>query len=483
MGRILVVDDEKNVLASFEKMLIGRGHEVTTAQRAEQALAMLDSLAPDVVLMDIRMPGMSGLDAFQKIQRVRPKLPVIVMTGYGTTDSAIEATKLGAFEYVIKPFDPAVLLRIIDQALESVRLMKEHVTLAGEPDPPAGDAIIGETPLMQEVYKAIGRVAQTDATVLIRGETGTGKELVARAIYQHSRRSRATLVLLNCAAIPETLLESELFGHERGAFTGADARRIGKLEQANGGTIFLDEIGEIPPPIQVKMLRVLQERRFERVGGNETIHTDIRLIAATNRNLEQAIVEGRFREELFHRLNVVTIHVPPLRERRGDIPLLTRHFVGRFSRQLGIEPAIVTDEALKLLLAQAWMGNVRELEHCIHRALIFARGYPVKADDVRRALEIDEGAQEPGPGQRNIMLPEDEETLRGIIRRHLSTHVAGVAHRDASDLVDRILVVEALRLTDGNQTRAAKLLGLTRPTLQAKMQRHGVRRRTTISDD
>jgi nitrogen regulation protein NR(I) len=484
VGKILVVDDEKNVLASFEKMLTRRGHEVTTAQRAEHALAIIETETPDVVLMDIRMPGMTGLDAFQRIQALRPRLPVIVMTGYGTTDSAIEATKLGAFEYVLKPFDPAVLLRIIDQALESVRLMKDQIVLAGEPNPPAGDAIIGETLVMQEVYKAIGRVAQTEATVLIRGETGTGKELVARAIYQHSRRSRAPLLLLNCAAIPETLLESELFGHERGAFTGADARRIGKLEQANGGTIFLDEIGDIPPAIQVKILRVLQEMRFERVGGNDTIRTDIRVIAATNRNLEQAIADGRFREDLFHRLHVVTIHVPPLRDRREDIPLLVRHFVGRFSRQMGIEPAIVTEGALQILFSQTWMGNVRELEHCIHRALIYARGYPIKAADVRYALELEAEKESLDSARADrLVTSEEEESLRGIIRRHLGGHAGGTAHRDVSELIDRLLVAEALRLTDGNQTRAARLLGLTRPTLQAKMLRHGIRRKTSILGD
>jgi nitrogen regulation protein NR(I) len=482
MGKILVVDDEANVLASFEKMLARRGHEVATAGRADKALAMLDAVGPDVVLLDIRMPGMSGLEAFRKIQAMKPKLPVIVMTGYGTTDSAIEATKLGAFEYVIKPFDPAVLLRIIDQALETVRLMQGQVTLAGQPDPPAGDAIIGETPPMQAVYKAIGRVAQTDATVLIRGETGTGKDLVARAIYQHSRRSHAPLLLLNCAAIPETLLESELFGHERGAFTGADARRIGKLEQAAGGTIFLDEIGDIPLGIQVKLLRALQEMCFERVGGNETIHTDIRMIAATNRNLEQAIAQGRFREDLFHRLNVVTIHVPPLRDRRDDIPLLTKHFMGRFSRQLGMDQPMMTEEGVQLLLSQPWKGNVRELEHCVHRALIFARGYPVQANDIRRALEIEEGNVESNVGRR-IVPPDDEETLRAIVRRHLSSHSGATAHREACDLIDKLLIAEALRLTDGNQTRAAKILGLTRPTLQAKMLRHGIRRRTSILDD
>jgi nitrogen regulation protein NR(I) len=484
MGKILVVDDEANVLASFERMLKGRGHEVVTARKAEPALALLEKENPDLVLMDIRMPGMSGLEAFRRIKRIRPRLPVIVMTGYGTTDSAIEATKIGAFEYVIKPFDPETLLRLIDQALECVRLMQGEVALARTPDLPTGEAIIGETAVMQEVYKAIGRVAPTDATVLIRGETGTGKELVARAIYQHSRRSESPLLLLSCAAIPETLLESELFGHERGAFTGADSRRIGKLEQASGGTILLDEIGDIPMGIQVKILRVLQERCFERIGGNDTISTDLRIIAATNRNLERAIAEGRFREDLYHRLNVVTIYIPRLRDRRDDIPLLTDYFLSRFAGQLHVERPILTEEARHVLRSYQWPGNVRELEHCIHRALIFARGYPIQAEDVRRVVGSppDENRFGTRLGGRGTTM-EEEEVLRSVVRQHLTSMPGASPHRDVLDLVDRLLVVEALRVTQGNQTHAAKLLGLTRPTLQAKMQRYGIRRETSVRDD
>jgi nitrogen regulation protein NR(I) len=484
MGKILVVDDEVDVLAAIQKMLDLGGHEVVTARKAESALEMLEEQDPDVVLMDIRLPGMSGLEAFKRIRQLRPRLPVVVMTGYGTTDSAIEATKLGAFEYVIKPFRPQILLKIIDQALECVRLMQGQVALARMPDAPAGDAIIGETPVMQEVYKAIGRVAQTDATVLVRGETGTGKELVARAIYQHSRRSQAPMLLINIAAVPEPLLESEFFGHERGAFTGASSRRIGKLERAIGGTVFLDEIGDIPHGIQVKILRVLQERQFERVGGNDTIEADIRVIAATNHNLERAIAEGRFREDLYHRLHVVTIHVPPLRDRHEDIPLLTNYFVGRFAQRLQLERPALTEAALQVLCSHPWPGNVRELEHCVQRAVIFSRGYPIQAQDVHRALERQEDdARSVTKASLHGTTTKEEEDLRTFIREYLASHGGESTYREIMDLIEKLLVVEALRRTGGNQTRAAQLLGLARPTFQTKMQRFGIRRETPYQED
>ena len=333
MSRILVVDDERNVLLGFEEVLRPEGHEVITSTHAQEALEHIEAEEFDLVILDIRMPGMSGLDALKRIKQGHPKLPVIIMTGEGTMETAIEATKCGAFDYHLKPFEPADMIRTIEKALQCTRLMKGQVAL-GRQNAAAGDAIIGQSLPMQEVYKAIGRVAQTDATVLIRGESGTGKELVARAVYQHSLRSEAPLSVVNCVAIPETLLESELFGYEKGAFTGATARRIGKFEQASGGTIFLDEIGDMPLSIQAKILRVLQEKEFERLGGNQTIRVDVRVLTATNRDLEIAISEGAFREDLFYRLNVVTIQVPPLRERREDIPTLVDYFLERSAREL-----------------------------------------------------------------------------------------------------------------------------------------------------
>jgi len=473
MGRILIVDDEPNVLSSFEKLLTGQGHLVATASRADQALDRLASESPELIVMDVFLPGMNGLDAFRRIKEKQPRLPVIIMTGYGSAEVAIEATKLGAFDYHLKPFEPDEMLRTIERALESVRLMQRQVELDPDTLPPSSDAIIGQGPGMQDVFKAIGRVAQTDATVLIRGETGTGKELVARALYQHSLRSQAPLVIVNCVAIPETLLESELFGYEKGAFTGAASRRIGKFEQAHRGTIFLDEIGDLPLGTQAKILRLLQERSFERVGGNETIRVDVRVLAATNRDLEKAISEGKFREDLYHRLDVVTIRIPPLRERRDDITRLIDFFLNRFARQFGIDPPPLAPDALEILRRHPWPGNVRELEHCIQRTMIFTRGHAIQADDVRRALE---GHDEPSRAA-----PETDD-LRPIVQRYLQSCSGTAAHESFVDAVDKLLVAEALRLTDGNQTRAARLLGLTRPTLQAKMQKHGIHRETGVRE-
>ena len=471
MNKILVVDDEASVLASFEKMLSGQGHQVLTARRADAALELLPLVEPDLLIMDIRMPGMDGLEAFRRIRAGNARLPVILMTGYSTTEYAIEAMKLGAFDYQVKPFEPEELLRLIDRALEGYRLMQRQVAFDPATPPDAGDALVGQSPLMQEVYKQIGRAAQTDAAVLIQGETGTGKELVARAIYQHSRRHAAPLLMINCAAIPDTLLETELFGHEKGAFTGALARRVGRFEQANGGTLFLDEIGDISPATQAKILRVLQDQHFDRLGGGEPIHTDVRLLAATNRHLEQAIAAGQFREDLYYRLKVVAISLPPLRERHEDIPKLAEYFTARFARQLKVDPPSLSADSIALLCSHPWPGNVRELEHCLHRALIATGGYPIQAEDLRRAL-----GSAPATTDR-LTAPED---LLTQVREYLKSHSGPATHERFLEQVDRLLVAEALRQTGGNQTQAAKLLGLTRPTLQAKMNKHGLRREVSV---
>ncbi len=470
MGRILVVDDEPGVLNAFREMLTGLGHDVVTATDGETALDRVRDSSPDVVVSDVCMPGMSGLDLFRNIQLVNPRLPLIIMTGQGTMETAIEATKLGAFDYQLKPFEPEAMVGVIERALESVRLMRRGVELNPSATPGAGDAIVGDSPGMQEVLKAIGRVAATDATVLIRGESGTGKELVARAIYQHSLRADMPLLVVNCAAIPEPLLESELFGHERGSFSGAYVRRIGKFEQAHGGTIFLDEIGDIPLPVQPKILRVLQQREFERVGGNKTIEVGVRLLAATNRDLEQAMAASAFREDLYHRLNVVTINIPPLRERRGDIPKLVAYFLERYAHELNIERPVMSDEAFAELRSHDWPGNVRELEHCIYRTLIFTRGYPIQANDIRRARGDAVAAEGPDDGVV-------QQTLLHVVRHYLDDHCGeGTCERLVAE-VERQLISEALRRTDGNQTHAARLLGLTRPTLHAKIQRYGIANR------
>ncbi len=467
MSKILIVDDERSVRMAFASILAGEGHDVATADEAETALALLGREDCDLVVMDICLPGMNGLDALARIQEMRPRMPVIVMTGHGTTETAIEATKRGAYDYHLKPFDPAAMLQTIGKALEGARLMKGQIAL-GPPAAAASDAIIGRCQTMQQVYKAIGRVAQTDATVLIRGESGTGKELVARAIYQHSKRSHMPLFVVNCAAIPETLLESELFGYEPGAFTGAVARRIGKFEQAHSGTILLDEIGDIPAGIQVKILRLLQDRTFQRLGGNQTIRVDVRVICATNRRLEKAMAEGSFREDLFHRLNVVVVQIPPLRERREDVPLLVDYFLDRFSRELEIEKPPVAEAALETLVNYPWPGNVRELEHVIHRVLIFTRGYTIQASDLPRALV------RPGAAAATTGDAESDRQWLELIRAHLSSHAGPHAHDQLLETVERLLLTEALGRTRGNQTHAARLLGLARPTLHAKMQKFGL---------
>jgi nitrogen regulation protein NR(I) len=468
MNKILVVDDERNVLSGFEELLGSEGHLVTTARHAQEALEQIEAEEFDLVILDIRMPGMNGLDALQQIVQGHPKLPVIIMTGEGTMETAVEATKRGAFDYHLKPFEPTDMLQTIEKALQCTRLMKGHVALGRKDPAAAGDAIIGQSSPMQEVYKAIGRVAQTDATVLIRGESGTGKELVAQAIYQHSLRSAAPLSVVNCVAIPETLLESELFGYEKGAFTGATARRIGKFEQANGGTIFLDEIGDMPLGIQSKILRVLQEKKFERLGGNQTIHVDVRVLTATNRDLEIAIAEGAFREDLYYRLDVVTIWVPPLRERREDISALVDYFLQRTAQELHVDKPPLAEDAMELLQSHSWPGNVRELQHCIQRAMIHTKGYPIQAANLQVAFDLDSGC-----------MPEeianlDDERLLDIVQRWLSSHAGVHAYEGFMEKAERLLLAEALKRTQGNQTRAAELLGLTRPTLHAKMQKQGL---------
>jgi nitrogen regulation protein NR(I) len=467
MSKILVVDDETGVRNAFQDMLVDLGHEVLTASTGEAGLDLVRRDPPQVVVTDLSMPGMGGLEAFRQIRAIDPKLPVIIMTGRGTMDTAIEATKLGAFDYQLKPFEPEAMLAAIARALESVRLMQRGVALNPEAPVSAADAIIGESTVMQEVFKSIGRVAPTDATVLIRGESGTGKELVARAIYQHSLRAAAPLLVVNCVAIPETLLESELFGYERGAFTGANSRKIGKFEQAHGGTIFLDEIGDIPASVQAKLLRVLQQRTLQRVGGNETIQVDVRILAATNRPLERAIADNLFREDLYHRLNVVSVTMPPLGDRRGDIPKLVQYFLDRYSLELKIERPVISDEALDVICKADWPGNVRQLEHCIYRVLIFTRGYPIQVGDVYRARDSDQTVQQP-------FAQSLEQSLGELVGRYLDVRIGERAHEELLDQLDRLLIEEALRRTNGNQTHAAQLLGLSRPTLHAKMQRHGI---------
>jgi len=476
LSTILIIDDDDQLRKSFEKLLLEEGYQVRTAASGEAGLSQIRQQAFDLVLLDVRLPGMSGIDTYRAIQQIESRLPVIIMTAFGTTDTAIEATKLGAFDYLIKPFDIPEMLMIIRRALETGRFMRSRVNLNTDAGNEVDDAIIGQSPAMREVYKAIGHVSATNATVLIRGESGTGKELVARAIYQHSQRSHKPFQVINCVAIPETLLESELFGYERGAFTGATMRKIGKIEQAQHGTVFLDEIGDMPLSIQAKILRLLQEKRIERLGGRETIPVDVRIIAATNRNLEVAIEEERFREDIYYRLKVVTIWLPPLRERLEDIPALLAYILNRRAKEMGIPNPGITEEAIRILNRYSWPGNVRELANALQRVLIFNHGAPITAEDIQKAL----GEQ---PVDKNRNREKRDECIQQWIRQELA---AGSGENLFNDCVDRfssMLIAEALNLSGGNRSNAARLLGLSRPTLHSKIEKYHLQLKTAVDAD
>ncbi|MBA3029759.1 MAG: sigma-54-dependent Fis family transcriptional regulator [Desulfobacteraceae bacterium] len=474
MSTVLVIDDDDQLRKSFQKLLEEEGYGVLSAASGEAGIKLVEKQIPDLVIVDLRLPGMNGLETFKHIHKMEPKLPVIIMTAYGTTDIAIEATKNGVFDYILKPFDIPDMLDLVKNGLEVGRFMRAHIEMNIEPDKASREAIIGRSQPMQETYKSIGRVSSTEATVLIRGESGTGKELTARAIYQHSLRSEKPFLVINCVAIPETLLESELFGYEKGAFTGATHRRIGKIEQASGGTIFLDEIGDMPFSLQAKILRLLEEKSIERIGGRETIPVDVRIIAATNRNLESAIQNGSFREDLYYRLKVVTLWLPSLRERKGDINLLAQYFIARYTAELEMENPGITVEAKDTLNNYPWPGNVRELANTIHKAIIFNRGAPISQEDIRQAIV------EKVVGN-NVSEVNDNEALRRIIRRELSAETGGENIFDHyMDKIAGIIIGETLQITDGNRSRAAKLLGLSRPTLHTKIEKYQLKFETLV---
>jgi nitrogen regulation protein NR(I) len=476
MSTILIVDDDDQLRRSFHKLLAEEGYTVASAASGEEGLRNIPKAMPDLVILDMRLPGMNGLEAFRAIHRLEPKLPVIIMTAFGTTEHAIEATKLGAFDYVLKPFDIPGMLGIIQQALEAGRFMRSPVDMDGAPGKTSREAIIGRSRPMQDVYKAIGRVSSTEATVLIRGESGTGKELVARAVYSHSQRAGKPFQVINCVAIPENLLESELFGFEKGAFTGAAHRRVGKIEQAHGGTVFLDEIGDMPFGIQSKILRLLQEKSIERLGGRETIAVDVRIIAATNRDLEEALQQGRFREDLYYRLKVVTITLPPLRERPEDIPLLAEYFIARHAAELDMDNPGITPEAVAALAGHRWPGNVRELANALQKALIFNRGAPIQLKEITQAV----GG---GNDRRLSSTRETDQVLRRWAREAIAASEDGGKFDALMDHVAGILVGEALTMTRGNRSQAARLLGLSRPTLHSKIEKYGLRLKTSVEDE
>ncbi len=474
MPLLLVVDDEPSILTAFRRAF-GRQAEVLTADSASDGLALAQERRPDVIILDVHLPDMTGLEALRRLRAVDARTPVVFITGKSTTDTAIEATKLGAYEYLLKPLELAELRRVVERALAISRLV--HVPAVVADDEPAdhrADAIVGRCPAMQRVYKDVGRVAAQDITVLITGESGTGKELVARAIYQHSRRAAGPFLAINCAAIPETLLESELFGHEKGAFTGADRRRIGKFEQCSGGTLFLDEVADLSPLTQSKMLRLLQEQRFERLGGNETIQTDVRLLAATNQDMAQMVAQGKFRQDLYYRLSGFTIHLPPLRERADDLALLVQHYLRRLNRELGKNVEGITPEALEALRRYAWPGNIRELQSALRQAILETTGTVLLPEFLppiirKGGMEVPVTSDGPLPGTG----ADADVPLKHFIDDRLQAGSEDL-YDEALRRMERILLTRVLQHTGGNQLQAARILGITRGSLRTKIRDLGI---------
>ena len=487
MDKVLLIDDEADVQYSFRRIFDSPEIELATATSGEEGLKIVPRFKPDLVLMDIRMGGMNGLETLRRLRQIDAKLPVIMMTAYGTTQTAIEAMKLGAYDYLLKPFEVPKLKQIVFSALKAARDMKQVVSyqpLLESEDYDLG--IVGRSEQMQNVFKLIGQLSSSIATALITGESGTGKELVARAIYHHSQRANQPFVAINCAAIPENLLESELFGHEKGAFTGASSQRIGKFEQCDHGTIFLDEIGDMSLPTQTKILRVLQSGTFERVGGNQPIRVDVRVIAATNKPLEQAVASKSFREDLFYRLNVVRIEIPPLRERREDIRLLVNYFLKKFAQQQKQAPKSISTDVLAALEQYQWPGNVRELENAIQRALVVAKGEAILLMDLPPEIlnersPVAQLALSPGvagavPATSVAAHPGDVPSLA----RALFQCARRESKLKVIPAVERELIIQALIETQGNQVQAAKLLGITRATLRKRVDKFGIKQELAI---
>jgi two-component system nitrogen regulation response regulator GlnG len=468
MPKLLIVDDEEALCYSFQRVLSAEGaYEVRTAGTAAQGWELFQSEGADVVVLDLQLPDRTGLELFHDLRAHDPHCPVIFMTAHGTADTAIEAMKHGAFDYQVKPVDLEHFTQILGRAFETARMMRVPALL---PPDREGDRITATSRVMQEMCKTIGRIAPQDVTVLICGESGTGKELVARALYQHSRRAEKPFLAINCAAIPETLLESELFGHERGAFTGADRRRIGKFEQCDGGTLFLDEIGDMPLRLQAKMLRVLQDQRFERLGGQETVQTDVRILAATNQNLPRLVEEGRYRSDLYYRLSMVKIDIPPLRARQGGLEELAHEFLYRYAREMGIEVRGFAPETLELLRQYSWPGNVRELQGVIRQALFAGRGHVILPEFLPEHLHHP-------PQQTPQSAPDDAasataglEALAASLLRKGGTNL----YTEAIAALDRVLLPCVLRHTGNHQTRASELLGVSRATLRQKLRSLGL---------
>jgi nitrogen regulation protein NR(I) len=463
-GNILLIEDDPGIVMTLRRVLADEGHRVAVEKRGDSGLALAEKDSFDLIITDLKLPGVGGLDLVRRLHASRPHLPIILMTAHGTTETAIEATKSGAYDYVLKPFEIPEFLQLIEKALRSRFLMVEPVELGGTGE--TGGALVGNSRAMQAIYKEIGRIASKPVNVLIRGETGTGKELIARAIYQHSDRAKAPFIAINCAAIPETLLESELFGHERGAFTGADARRIGRFEQAAGGTIFLDEIGDMTPGTQVKLMRVLQERCVQRLAGKETIPVDVRVVAATHRDLEMAIKEKQFREDLYYRLSVVVISLPALRERKEDIPALVNYFLRRHAAELGVAGPSIHPETVEFLAKQQWPGNVRELENAVRKMLLVAQGYSINDDHARAALV-----------RTSVTASTGDQSLARLVDDLLQSAQRGElddAHGRLLQAAEKQLFSRAIELANGNQAKAARWVGVSRLTMREKLVQFGI---------
>jgi nitrogen regulation protein NR(I) len=487
---ILVIDDDNEIRYSLDRVLSSRRYRVVTAGSGEEGMEALKRDTPDVVFLDIRMGGISGLETLQRLRHIDPQAVVILMTAFGTTQTAIEAMKFGAFDYIMKPFDVQKVLQLAENACKARRGLQEaarHKPTLNSEDYEEG--IVGRSEAMQEVFKVIGQVAPSDVTVLVTGESGTGKELVARCIHQYSARARKPFVAVNCAAIPENLIESELFGHERGSFTGATGQRVGRFEQCDGGTIFLDEIGDMALPTQTKILRVLQEGEIQRVGGAGTIKVDVRVIAATNRNLEEMVAERSFREDLYYRLNVVRLRLPPLRERMDDLPLLVDFLLQKLEKSGKARAKRLAPDAMVVLRRHRWPGNVRELENAIYRSAVMAQGEvilvrdlpaelrsggeavssfveaPPPAPPVPESLTVESGAvasAEPG----GLIGGNEATTLLDSLYQRLRENTA----ENILSILEREMITRALQETGGNQVKASAILGITRTTLRKRIQ-------------
>jgi nitrogen regulation protein NR(I) len=475
METILIVDDDEGLIHFLGRFFSKLDKDVSSCTDGSSALKTISGEQFDLILIDYKMPGLNGLDTLKEIRNIQVKTPVIIMTAYGTTETAIEAMKLGAYDYLLKPFDRDELKQVATDALEVNRLMKEVVSLpanlSAAPAAPKNNVrIVGNHKKMQEVYKLIGQVTEKNVTILITGESGTGKELVAKAIYHHSKRKNGPFLTINCAAIPDTLFESELFGYERGAFTGAERTHIGKFERCDGGTIFFDEIGDMSLSTQAKVLRVLQEGEFERLGGSKSIKVDVRVLAATNKNLAEGVEAGEFREDLFWRLKIISIALPPLRDRAEDIPELAEYFLGRFKEEYRKSIRNLSETSLEKLRSHSWPGNVRELENCMKRAMLLCSGDVIQEEHIKLEMEKEES-----------LAPRNHEQLIDHLRDKLDDLIPDIlrlsdrkVHANIIELVEEMLISRALRECGNNQVKAAMMLGISRNTLRHRIKKYSM---------